>query len=120
MTYFKLTKNDVEKDTVVLKYHVFNKVKDYPSIEYDLVYLKNASGKKSRVLEGDEPGLIPREHRMLDEIGGKEIMICFIHQHNKTMFMNYLIHGEQSGMNKFEMHELYRDENSKFSFLIFF
>jgi hypothetical protein len=108
LTYFKLSKVDTEKDQKPT-HIVFNNPKDYPSIEFDLAFLKNANGKKRILDEVAEQGLIPTD-RILQE-SGKEIMICFIHQHNRTMFMNFLIHGEQTGVNRFEMHELYRDEN---------
>jgi hypothetical protein len=60
LTYFRLSKTDTERDMGEVKTIVFNNEKDYPSVEYDLVFLKNTSGPK-RVLgeEENEPGVIP-------------------------------------------------------------
>lgn len=114
MTYFKLTKADLSNRKLTLTKHVYNKFKDFPSQKYDLVYLKKVkSQKKLRILDTKEQGLIP-QGRILGNTESKEILLCFIHQHNRTMFMSYLMHGEQSGANKFELHHMYRDENGKF------
>lgn len=118
LTYFKMAKADFTgKDIIELKHQVYNKNKDFPTTSYDIVYLKKGNEKKKeekklRILDVQEQGLIP-QGRILPEVQGREIMLCFIHQHNRTMFMSYLIHGEQSGANKFELHHMYRDENGK-------
>jgi hypothetical protein len=114
MTYFKISKANMDNAE---KYTpgkiVFNKFRDFPTKSYDLVYLTKAKVKKElRILDVQEQGLVPKG-RVLDEKTGNEILLAFVHQHNRTMFMSYLIHGEQSGANKFEMHHMYRDENGK-------
>lgn len=106
LAYMRLTKLQLENPSVnvidaIKEKMVFNKGKDFPSSMFDLAFLKEgntpAPTPTRRLGSGEnEPGVIPYGHRLLQG-QGKEIVICFVHQQNRTMFMNYLIHGEQSG-----------------------
>lgn len=96
MTYFTLTDNDLKNTKIDLKTQAYNTLKDFPSVQYDLIYLHDQEEKKKRILNVQEQGILKAGEHQLTTSGKKEIMICFIHKHNRTMFMSNLMHNVQT------------------------